>query len=127
MEQAIPHLNPKINAVDEITFVPIHWRRKFTREFNHAELLAKFIAAKINKPIKDYLKKTKNTPQQSLLSRRKRLSNVRNSFEIKGNPEGKRLLLVDDVATTLATLNEASKVLRKAGAKKVIALVLARA
>ena len=75
----------------------------------------------------DNLIKTKETPPQIGLSAKERLLNLKNAFGIKGDIKDFRLLLVDDVMTTGATVTECSKVLMKAGAKEVTVLTLARA
>jgi predicted amidophosphoribosyltransferase len=75
----------------------------------------------------DNLRKIKETPPQIGLSARERLSNLKNAFEVRGSIQGLRLLLIDDVMTTGATVTECSKELMKAEAKEVIVLTLARA
>jgi ComF family protein len=75
----------------------------------------------------DTLLKKKETPPQIGLSAKERLLNLKNAFQVIGNIKGLRLLLVDDVMTTGATVTECSKVLMKAGAEEVIVLTLARA
>ncbi len=78
----------------------------------------------------DELKRAKNNkPQAKCRDREDRAKNIKNCFVIK-NPEkiqGKNLLLIDDVFTSGATMNEAVEVLRKNGAKRIIALVVAKA
>lgn len=74
------------------------------------------------------LEKIRETESQTTLDRQNRFENVRDAFHVK-NPEifkGKRVLLIDDIATTCATINECAKMLKNAEAKKVNALVLAR-
>ena len=68
----------------------------------------------------------KNTQSQVGLSRSERLKNVLGDFAVVGKLSCRRLLLVDDVCTTMATLNECSRVLKKNGVKEVIGIVLAR-
>ena len=75
----------------------------------------------------DILFKKRETQPQIGLSARDRRVNIKNAFEIKGDIEGRRLLLVDDVITTGATVTECSKELLKAGAKEVVVIALARA
>jgi ComF family protein len=108
--------------------VPLHWRRRLSRSYNQAELLAKKLRhprAKISCDIA----RIRNTQMQPAVDFQKRLANVRDAFAVRRGHkfDGKTLCLVDDVKTTGATLNECAKVLKEAGAKKVYALVLATA
>ena len=75
------------------------------------------------------LAKIKETPAQVELSEEERKENIRNAFSIKNGGQilGKKILLVDDVYTTGATMEECARVLKKAGAKEVIGIVIARA
>ncbi|MFH0776377.1 MAG: ComF family protein [Patescibacteria group bacterium] len=108
--------------------IPLHRKRLRWRGFNQAELLAKFVAQKLNLPIQDLLTRTKNTSQQAKLSRAERLRNLENAFQIAPSfsAQDKKFLLIDDVASTATTLIEAAKILKKDGAKEVWGLVLAR-
>jgi predicted amidophosphoribosyltransferase len=74
----------------------------------------------------DVLHKLKETPPQLGLSASKRLSNLKGAFQAKRSVQEKRLLLVDDVITTGATVAECAKQLLKAGARKVVVLSIAR-
>lgn len=109
-------------------FIPIPLSSKRLRErgFNQSELIAKYLSDTI---IINVLYKSKDTASQvSIKDREKRLNNIKNSFEIK-NPElikDKNIILIDDVSTTGATIAEAKKVLKEAGAKRVIGVVVAR-
>lgn len=113
-----------------ILFVPMHWRRRLLKGFNPSHYLGHSVAKNIGKPLLPALKKLKSTKPQTKLSAIERLKNVRGSFVLKKNfrqrVHKKTLLLVDDVLTTGATVNECAKVLLKAGAKKVDVLTLAR-
>jgi len=117
---------------DEIDFVvpvPLHPVKLRERQFNQSEVLAAYLAKKLNKKmVKDRLKRIKYTMPQTELKREQRLKNVNGAFRAKRNTnfEDKTVLLVDDVLTTGATLNECAKALKDAGAKKVIAFALAR-
>jgi len=117
---------------DEIDFVvpvPLHPVKLRERQFNQSEVLAAYLAKKLNKKIvKDRLKRIKYTMPQTELKREQRLKNVNGAFRAKrdSNFEDKTILLVDDVLTTGATLNECAKALKDAGAKRVIAFALAR-
>lgn len=114
---------------DVIIPVPLHPARLRAREFNQSLLLADQLSRHLAKPVSaTNLVRTAATDPQTSLSRQERLRNLRNAFEIRRPPDllGKRILLVDDVFTTGATLNECAKSLRKAGAGPVFALTLAR-
>jgi ComF family protein len=108
--------------------VPLHWRRRLSRGYNQAEVLAKKLRHPRAKMSLD-LARIRHTEMQPVVDFTKRKANVRGAFAVRrGNRfEGKTLCLVDDVKTTGATLNECAMVLKEAGAKKVYALVLATA
>jgi ComF family protein len=99
------------------------------RGFNQSEILAHELATHFNLPlIHDCLHRTRYTKHQTLLNQDKRQKNITGVFSISDNKPiiGKKILLIDDVVTTGASLNEAAKVLRQNGAIKVIGLVLAK-
>lgn len=110
--------------------IPLHHCRERERGFNQAKLLAEIIARHFNLPLIDGLKRIKNNePQVKLKDFEKRIKNISDCFEIK-NPEivkGKNIILIDDVFTSGATMNEAARILKKNGSGKIIALVLAKA
>ncbi len=116
---------------EAMTYVPLHWRRRWRRGFNPAHLLADTLAKKRGVPILHVLKKTRGTKPQAKMDAAARLQNVKNAFACLKNripfAKEKTLLLIDDVLTTGATVNECAKVLKKAGAKRVDVLTLARA
>ncbi len=105
--------------------VPLHKRRFAWRGFNQAELIAKYISHDLyNKIDVDLVKRIKFTRPQTTLKKEKRLENIQNAFAVTKPIFGK-YLLVDDVATTGATLNEIAKLLKKSGATEVWAVTLA--
>lgn len=110
--------------------VPLHVDKLREREFDQACLLAREVAKILQLPIvPGVLKRIRSTPTQTRMTRTERIENVRGAFEVQ-KPEAARdvsILLVDDVMTTGATLNEVARVLRRAGAARVEALTLARA
>ncbi len=115
--------------IDALTFVPMHPERRRDREFNQSELLARGLAEAFSMSASALLQKTMRTSSQNELTREDRLINLRGAFRM--NPDaypitGKRLLLIDDVMTTGATLDECSRVLAKAGAAEIRCLTLAR-
>ena len=110
--------------------IPLHPNRERERGFNQAKLLAEITARHFNLPLIDGLKRIKNNePQAKMKNSEKRTKNISGCFEIK-NPEfikRKNIILIDDVFTSGTTMNEAVKILKKNGAGKIIALVLAKA
>lgn len=109
--------------------VPLHPRRLRKRGFNQSLLLARPVASRLNAEL-DFLtlRRTRFTPPQTNLTGDERKKNVRRAFGIvePNRLKGRTVLLIDDVATTGSTLNECAGVLKKAGAKEVLCLVLAR-
>lgn len=121
-------LSLDLPETDGIVPVPVTIKSLRERGFNQSLLVARVIAKESKVPLlMDNLLKKKETPPQIGLSAKERLLNLKNAFEVKGNIKGLRLLLVDDVMTTGATVTECSKVLMKSGAEEVIVLTLARA
>ncbi len=125
----IARTTPTPTDVDVIIAVPLHPDRLREREFNQALLLARHLGKLWNRPVlTDVLRRTRLTPPQTSLTRRKRLNNLRRCFAVAtpAAVEGKRTLVVDDVFTTGTTVNECAKALRKAGALAVYVQTLAR-
>lgn len=108
--------------------VPLHPRRLRFRGFNQSEILAATFAQHFKIPLVSILERTRYTKPQVQLSREERLHNVRDAFRVAHgeNLVGKTIVLIDDVCTTLSTLEECSKVLKSAGAAAVHAAVLGR-
>lgn len=118
-----------INQTDLIVSVPLTRKKKRKRGFNQTELLANYLAKKLNRPVsEDNLIRIKELPPQVILSRAERINSLKDAFDIKTKSEfnNKNILLVDDVLTTGATASEVSRTLKKAGAKCVYVLVLGR-
>ena len=109
----------------EVQPIPLYWRRQNWRGFNQAAIIGKIMADKYNLRLIDCLERVKQNKPQTELKRQERLKNVKNIFRVKGEPAG-AVLVVDDVWTTGATMNEAIKTLQKAGAGKVWGLTIAR-
>ena len=106
--------------------VPLSKKKLRSRGYNQAELIAKELSGNICANV--LLKKFHTKSQVEVKDREERLANIIGSFEIK-NPEkikGKKIILIDDVLTTGATMREVKKVLKEAGVKKVIGVVVAR-
>lgn len=110
--------------------VPLHPRRLNWRGFNQSELLAKNLADTFQmEMVGDVIERAGNvTPQADIKNKEERLKNLNGIFKIadKNKLTGRQVLLVDDVCTTGATLNECAKVLKTNGATKVVGLVVAR-
>jgi ComF family protein len=122
------HRHYKEEIHDGILPIPMHPSQLRRRGFNQSTLLALALSRELKIPLhRSLLIKTRKTEPQASLNDKQRLTNLKGSFSISnsGIIGGKNLLLVDDVATTRATLNEASKTVLKAGANKVDALALA--
>jgi ComF family protein len=119
----------RLPAVDLVLPVPLHPSRLREREFNQSLLLADRIAHRLEVPLSfEHLIRTRATMPQTEMDRDNRARNVRKAFAVR-NPsclEGRRVLLVDDVLTTGATVNECAKALRNAGVKFITVLTLAR-
>jgi ComF family protein len=113
---------------DLVMAMPMHWRKRWKRGFNQADLLAGPVAKRFGlKPARN-LRRNRYTEPQAGLDEAARRINLRDSFKVV-KPEqikGRRVLLIDDVFTTGATLRAATAVLKAAGAAHVAALTLAR-
>ncbi len=120
---------PRDQQFDALVPVPSHWRRRFWRGFDQAELLARELSRRTGIPVRRLLRRRRHTRAQAGLSRRERRQNIRGCFEAArpGEVRGLRLLLIDDVLTTGATANAAAAALREAGAAHVGVFTLARA
>lgn len=127
--RAAPGAAALLSDADLVLPLPLSAQRLRERGFNQALELARRVApAKTDARL---LRRVRETPPQSSLARAARLVNVRGAFALDPARQhvidGRRILLIDDVMTTGATLSEAARTLREAGALRVAALVLARA
>jgi ComF family protein len=116
-------------SCDSITWVPLSRKRLRKRGYDQAMLLARETAERLNVPCGPTLRKLRNNPPNSSTgSAEKRRHNVKNVYAALEGTEiaGKRLLLIDDIVTTGATLCECARVLRSAGAIAVLGASLAR-
>jgi ComF family protein len=122
--------HPSGFAADVIVPVPLHAARLRERGYNQAELIARALAKRLGIPCRPYLlARTVPRPEKLRLTLRERWLSVRNAFVIReGSAVDKlRVLLLDDVLTTGATLDACSRALRGAGATYVAAMTVARA
>jgi ComF family protein len=109
--------------------VPLHWTRLFARRYNQVAVLAHAIAKAGGPPVAvDCLTRRRRTPSQGHKNASARRRNVAGAFAVR-HPDkirGKRVVLIDDVLTTGATVEECARVLKRAGAARVDVLTLAR-
>lgn len=121
--------NLNATSIDGIVPVPLHRRRRWDRGFNQSELIGKAVSRGLEIPLlPEALLRPHPTSDQVGLKRHQREENVHGAFAV-AKPEkisGKTILVIDDVFTTGATLNECARVLRQAGAARIVAATLAR-
>ncbi|MFQ5868413.1 MAG: ComF family protein [Candidatus Zixiibacteriota bacterium] len=113
---------------DFIVTVPLHKRKLRERGFNQSEAVAGQLSEKLGIPVlSDSVIRKRNTRTQTGLSREERRKNVKGAFKLTGKVdlEGRRLLLVDDVLTTGATMSECARTLKSAGAERIWGATLA--
>lgn len=118
-------------APEAIVPVPLHWRRLWRRRYNQSALLGFGLSKAMKVPcLPQGLKRVRATKPQMRLSRAERQQNVKGAFAVNEKAQqflrDKTVLLVDDVVTTGATVHVCAEVLKKAGAKEVLVLALAR-
>ncbi len=125
------HAAARFQAVqaEVIVPVPLYWLRRLRRGYNQSAAVAGGLARALGLPCRPWLRRVRNTPKQVGRSFAARQENVRGAFRARrGAPlAGRSVLLVDDVMTTGATLGEAARALRTAGAARVSVAALARA
>ena len=126
--RSAPWVEPALEQADRVLPMPLARERLAERGYNQALLLAKQLAP--HKTDASLLLRTRHTPAQSELKRAERLRNVRGAFAVEPlrAPElrGRRVVLVDDVMTTGASLHAAATALRQAGTARITAVVFAR-
>lgn len=109
--------------------VPLHPKKLKERGFNQSQIIAEYFNQFIQAPLVNHLKRKKETLSQAQINERKeRYLNMRGAFEVddKEAVKNKNYVLVDDVVTSGSTVNEATRVLKQAGAKKVFVLTVGR-
>jgi ComF family protein len=118
-------LSPAQPKSISVMSVPTATARARRRGFDHAAVIAKRVAANLNLPYEQALFR-RSSQRQVGLNREGRLYQAKNQFGFKGNNEPERILLIDDVVTTGATLSACARELKQAGARQVVAAVLAQ-
>jgi len=121
--------NPALAEADEIVSVPLHESRRRERGYNQVDLFARPLARMLRMPLRSYLLvRTRPRPEKLKLTRRERWLTVRGAYAMRGTAriDKARILLLDDVFTTGATLDACARALRDAGAARVTAVTLAR-
>ena len=130
-------------SVDLVIPVPLHWMRRWKRGYNQAEILAVELSKEIKNrtgaalPVLDLLERTQNTAAQKKLSASLRRKNLKKAFKINKNsvilkgmyfngemPLFRRVLLVDDIYTTGATIDACAEALKNAGVREVYAMTV---
>ena len=115
-------------SIDCICYVPISKDSLKKRGFNQCSVLAKNISSILDIPVFDCLVKVKETKEQKLLGKEERMKNILDAFEIKNKEKlfKKNILLIDDVYTTGATINECKKNIEKCNINKIYLLTIAK-
>lgn len=113
--------------------IPLHKRKKRERGFNQAEEIGKVLSPLLKIPVRDdvLIRKRYTKPQAKIKDNKEREKNIKDAFEINqkiklGSLKNKKIILLDDVATTLSTIEEAAKVLKENNAKEVWGLTVAK-
>ncbi len=120
-----------LNEADMLIPVPLHWRRAWRRRYNQSGALARVIERQTGVKVRgDVLHRVRATEQQIGLSRAQRATNVQGAFQVSADRQsevqGRRVVLIDDVLTSGATLDACARALLRAKAAQVDALVFAR-
>jgi predicted amidophosphoribosyltransferase len=120
---------PWFDDVDVLTAVPTCWQHRLTRRFHATSALAPHVARWAGLPLLALLRRTKGGPHQVGLPKADRIENVKGKFKIAHGVAlpGTVVCLIDDVATTGATIGECARVLKRSGAPRVYAAVVAHA
>jgi ComF family protein len=116
--------------------VPMHWRRRLQRPCDHARVLAEALGQRMKVPVLRLVRRVRHSPSQTgITSKTARLENVRGCFALRLgywppwprlSVAGKTVCIIDNLMMTGATVTEVSKVLRRAGAKRIYAALIAR-
>jgi ComF family protein len=115
-------------GVEVVVPVPLHWWRRWRRGHNQAERIAWGLARELKLPLRPALRRVRSVEKLASLSRTERLEAMKGAFSVvsENRVRGRTILLVDDVLTSGATCGAAARALKAAGAKRVVAAVVAR-
>ncbi|MDP6575060.1 MAG: phosphoribosyltransferase family protein [Candidatus Peribacteraceae bacterium] len=105
--------------------VPLHWSRLFSRGFNQSKLLSELLAQKCRIHSMNLLKRTRPTGHQMKRKKSERLTALKGAFRVKSKLLPSHVILIDDLSTTGATLDECAKALKEAGVERVEGWVIA--
>lgn len=122
-------LYPQLAQAQVLVAVPLHRKKRRSRGYNQSELLAQALGRRLHLPVDNaLLERVRNTPSQTEFGREGRLQNMQGAFacRLPQRVKGKTVLLIDDVATTGATLEGCAEALKSVGARRVMAYTLAR-
>jgi competence protein ComFC len=124
--RALP--DPGADRFDVVVPMPLHWRRRWKRGFNQSEILARLVAKDRRLPMINAVRRVRATAVQAGLTNSNRRKNVAGAFRVsrKSRIAGKHVLLIDDVMTTGSTGAACASILKRAGARSVTLLTLAR-
>jgi ComF family protein len=127
-EMLADYWRAELLTADWLIPVPLHPSRERDRGYNQSELLARQLARRVNVPISSKgLRRTRATAVQMTLNAAQRRENVAGAFEcVEPRARGARVMVIDDVGTTGATLDACAQAVLKAGAASVMGLTLAR-
>jgi ComF family protein len=112
--------------------VPLHWKREQSRHYNQSQEIARHLGALLGLPVVSALKRTKATPTQTHLNRKQRLQNLRGAIALSAagkrlNPaETKGIVLIDDVFTTGATVQECARILARNQHENIVVVTVMR-
>jgi len=122
--------DPRLSSADVVVPVPLHRQKHRDRGYNQVDLFARPLAGRLHMPYRPILlMRSRPRPEKHLLSQEERWEAVRGAFVMRrgGRVDNLRVLLLDDVMTTGATLDACARALGEAGARSVLALTIARA
>jgi competence protein ComFC len=121
-------INKEGLVFDTISFVPLSKKRLIRRGYNQSQIIASELSRLTKADLYQDLVKIKETKTQVGLTRKERIKNLEGAFALKNERKlaGKRVVLIDDVITTGATLDQCASVLKKAGAREVWGLTVAK-
>lgn len=124
---AIDKIFKDIENIEAIVPIPLSNKRKLERGYNQSLLIAKELSKITGIPVNNNILKKKDIPPQIALSREDRFKNVKGAFYMEKKNCFDKIILVDDIITTTATIREAAKALKKGGCNEIYVFALCRA